>query len=70
MLELETLLCKHNTTIEHLEADHRWLTEHEQEEEEEKEHLSKERKEEKVSSKSCHLHFSLAHLMRHPLLCV
>jgi mitotic spindle assembly checkpoint protein MAD1 len=58
-----------DTTIERFEADRRWLAEHEQEEREEKERLSKEREEEKVSGKSCRLHFPLAHLTRPYLLC-
>jgi hypothetical protein len=56
-LELEMLLCVHDTIMEHLEADHHWLAECGQEERKKKEHLSKEREKEKVSGKSCHLHF-------------
>ena len=69
-LELETLLCERDTTIERLEADRRWLTEREQKEKEEKERLSKERGEEKVSGKSCRLQFPLEHITRRYLLCI
>jgi hypothetical protein len=43
--------------MERLEADRRWLAERGREERKKKERLSKEREKEKVSGKSCRLHF-------------
>jgi len=51
-LELEALLRKRNTIIEHLEADRRWPAQREQEEREDRERLLKECKEEKLSRKN------------------
>ena len=51
-LELEALLRKRDTMIEHLEADRRWPAQREQEEREERERLLKECKEEKLSRKN------------------